>query len=319
MLKEKKLLFAGLISSVLLVSLIYLLIHTYGNWQFAWTLRSKKIGAFLLVALATSGATISFQTVTHNQFLTPSVLGLDSLYVLVQTVLFFLLGGVTMLQQKGTAFFLLNIVLMVGLSLLLFFFLLKKEKADLFLLLMTGMILGTLFGSISTFLQVVMDPNEYDLLQGRLFASFGNIQSQYLAPAALLIVGSWLLLFRARHLLDVFHLGKEQAINLGINTDRVQFFVLCGVSLLTGTATALVGPITFLGFIVANVSYRLFATYRHGVLFLGSFLIAMLFLTGGQLIVEQIFGWNTTVSVVIEFIGGIYFVTKLIRERKNIG
>ncbi|MCS5464638.1 iron chelate uptake ABC transporter family permease subunit [Enterococcus lactis] len=74
----------------------------------------------------------------------------------------------------------------------------------------------------------------------------------------------------------------------------------------------------FLGFIVANVSYRIFSTYRHGLLFIGSFLIAMLFLTGGQLAVEQIFGWNTTVSVVVEFVGGIYFVTKLIRERKSI-
>lgn len=163
-----------------------------------------------------------------------------------------------------------------------------------------------------------MDPNEYDLLQGRLFASFGNIQSQYLLPASLIIIGCWCLLFRYRHVLDVFHLGNEQAVNLGIDTDRFEFLILCCVSLLTGTSTALVGPVTFLGFIVANISYRVFSTYRHGQLFIGSFLVAMLFLTGGQLAVEQIFGWNTTVSVVVEFVGGIYFVTKLIRERKSI-
>ncbi|AUB54151.1 iron chelate uptake ABC transporter family permease subunit [Enterococcus mundtii] len=301
------------------VTIGYLTINTYGNWAFAWALRSKKIMAFILVALATSSATVSFQTITQNQFLTPSVLGLDSLYVLVQTLLFFLIGGVTMLQQTGTGFFLVNVALMVGLSQLLFFFLLRKEAPNLFLLLMTGMILGTLFNSISTFLQVVMDPNEYDLLQGKLFASFGNVQTAYLLPAALLIGCCWVFLFYKRHFLDVFHLGKDQATNLGIETERFQFSILCCVSLLTGTATALVGPITFLGFIVANVSYRLFATYRHGVLLLGSFLIAFLFLTGGQLIVEQVFGWNTTVSVVVEFTGGIYFITKLIRERKELG
>src|SRR5699024_10499906 len=121
-----------------------------------------------------------------------------------------------------------------------------------------------------------------------------------------------------RHYLDVFHLGKEQAINLGIDIDRFQFLVLCCVSLLTGIATALVGPITFLGFIVANISYRFFATYRHVELFLGSFLISVLFLEGEQLLVEQLFGWNTTVSIVVEFLGGVYFITKLIRERKTI-
>lgn len=173
------------------VTIGYLTINTYGNWAFAWALRSKKIMAFILVALATSSATVSFQTITQNQFLTPSVLGLDSLYVLVQTLLFFLIGGVTMLQQTGTAFFLVNVALMVGLSQLLFFFLLRKEAPNLFLLLMTGMILGTLFNSISTFLQVVMDPNEYDLLQGKLFASFGNVQTAYLLP---LCIVDWLLL-----------------------------------------------------------------------------------------------------------------------------
>ncbi len=315
---RKRIVFSTLIFLVLLVIASYLTINTYGNWQFAWALRSKKIFAFLLVSLATSSATISFQTITQNQFLTPSVLGLDSLYVLVQTVLFFLFGGVTMLQQVGTGMFLLNIALMVGLSQLLFFFLLKKGQTSLFLLLMTGLILGTLFSSISTFLQVVMDPNEYDLLQGKLFASFGNIPSQYLVPATILISFAWGFLFYKRRYLDVFHLGREQAINLGIHTDHFQFLVLCCVSLLTGTATALVGPITFLGFIVANVSYRLFATYRHGELFLGSFLISVLFLVGGQLLVEQLFGWNTTVSVVVEFLGGIYFITKLIHERKTI-
>ncbi|MFV0561347.1 MAG: iron chelate uptake ABC transporter family permease subunit [Enterococcus sp.] len=315
---KKKALFPALVLLILACVTCYLTINTYGNWHFAWALRSKKVGAFLLVALATSGATISFQTITQNQFLTPSVLGLDSLYVLVQTIFFFLLGGSVMLQQTGTLFFLFNIAVMVCLSLLLFSFLLKKQT-NLFLLLMTGMILGTFFGSVSTFLQVVMDPNEYDLLQGKLFASFGNIQSQYLLPAAVIIVGCWCVLFHKRRYLDVFHLGRDQAINLGIDVGRFQFLVLCCVSFLTGTATALVGPITFLGFIVANVSYRLFATYRHGELLVGSFLVAMLFLTGGQLLVEQVFGWNTTVSVIVEFSGGIYFVTKLIRERKNVG
>lgn len=316
---KKKAVFVGLLLLVFLIIGCYLTINTYGNWQFAWALRSKKIFAFILVSLATSSATISFQTITQNQFLTPSILGLDSLYILVQTVLFFVLGGVTMLQQTGIHSFLINIVLMVGLSQLLFFFLLRKGQTNLFFLLMTGVILGTLFSSISTFLQVVMDPNEYDLLQGKLFASFGNIPSHYLLPAALLIGCTWLLLFYKSRYLDVFHLGHHQAINLGINTGRFQFFILCCVSLLTGTATALVGPITFLGFIVANVSYRLFATYRHRELFLGSFLLSVLFLTGGQLLVEQIFEWNTTVSVIIEFLGGLYFMTKLIRERKTIG
>ena len=94
---------------------------------------------------------------------------------------------------------------------------------NLFLLLMTGVILGTLFSSVSTFLQVVMDPNEYDLLQGKLFASFGNILTHYLVPATILISGTWLFLFYKSRYLGVLHLGQEQAINLGIDTSDFNF------------------------------------------------------------------------------------------------
>ena len=155
-----------------------------------------------------------------------------------------------------------------------------------------------------------MDPNEYDLLQGKLFASFGNIPNQYLLPATIIISLSWFFLFYKRHYLDVFHLGKEQAINLGIDTDHFQFLVLCCVSLLTGTATALVGPITFLGFIVANISYRFFATYRHGELFLGVFDFRPLF-SGWAIARRTAFGWNTTVSIVVEFLGWRLFYYKI--------
>ena len=54
---------------------------------FAWKLRSQKIIVYLLVAIATGISTISFQTLTENRFITPSILGIESFYVLLQTLL----------------------------------------------------------------------------------------------------------------------------------------------------------------------------------------------------------------------------------------
>lgn len=293
--------------------LLFLTYRTYGNWDFALKLRGKKLAALALVGILTSFATISFQTVTENHFLTPNILGLDSLYVLIQTVSFFVFGGAQMLSQQSLAQFLGNIFLVTLLSTLLAKALLKNR--NLFLLLMVGMILGTFFSSISTFLQVIMDPNEYDLLQGKLFASFGNVDSQFLGIAAVLGLVLISLLWYWAPKLDVLHLGRDQAINLGIQVDRFQLVLLIIVSMLVAISTALVGPVTFLGFIVANVSYQLFATYEHLILFSGGALLALVALVGGQFLVEQVFSLNTTLSVVIEFVGGIYFVAKIIQER----
>lgn len=314
---KKELLLISLTILALLLCGLYLTYNTYGNIQFALMLRGKKVAAFVLVALATGMATVSFQSMTQNQFLTPNILGLDSMYVLIQTILFFVIGGVKMLSQEQTSIFLLSILLMALSSLLLAKVLLKRRQNDLFILLMLGMIFGTLFSSTSNFLQVMMDPNEYDLLQGRLFASFSNINTTHLGLAAGIILLGSFILFAVNRYLDVLHLGGDQATNLGISLNTFQILLLFLVSLLTGTATALVGPITFLGFIVANISYQLMPTYRHSYLFPTAILLGIIFLVGSQFLVEQVFHLKTTVSIVTQFVGGLYFIGKIIYERRR--
>nr|WP_231586092.1 MULTISPECIES: iron chelate uptake ABC transporter family permease subunit [Enterococcus] len=302
---------------LLVLILFYLTYQTYGNWAFALRLRGKKITAFLLVAVVSSISTIVFQTLTRNQFLTPGILGLDNLYVMIQTLLFFFVGGVTMLSQETTSLFLVNIGIMAVLSVLFIGFFMDKHSGELFLLLMVGMIAGTFFSSISSFLQVIMDPNEYDLLQGRLFASFSNVPSQHLLMAAVLIFGCSLFFWLVSPELDVLHLGRDHAVNLGISLAAFQKWCLLGVAVMTGTATALVGPTIFLGFIVATLSYQVFQTFHHRQLFIGGFLIGSILLIGGQFLVEQVFQWTTTISTIIQFIGGIFFIGKILSERKR--
>ena len=300
---------------VIAVIFLFLTYHTYGNWEYALKLRGKKLLAFVIVGLLTSFSTISFQTISQNHFLTPSILGFDSLYVLIQTVLFFILGQS---RQGDPKLFVFNIVIMVILSVLLFSTLLKKEKQDLFLLLMIGMILGTLFRSISTFLQVLMDPNEYDKLQGKLFASFSNVDVSLLTLVIPVVIILMILFFKVSAKLDVLHLGIEQATNLGIDVQKFRKYVLFLISLSVAIATALIGPITFLGFIVANVTYQWMNTYKHTYLFISGALLSILFLVAGQFLVEQVFHMNTTLSVVIEFSGGLYFVWKLLKEKGGV-
>lgn len=297
--------------------MFYLTYNTYGNWLFALNLRGKRLIAFVLVGIATAFSTISFQTMTNSQFLTPNILGLDSLYILIQTGIFFFFRRIGTLENFSTGLFFLNVLLMVGMSLFLAKFLLGKRQNDLFLLLMIGMILGTFFNSISTFLQVMMNPNEHEQLQGKLFASFGNVNSQHLMIAGILILCLILCLWIQSTSLDVLHLGKDQAMNLGIYVPKFQLGLIIIISTLIGLSTALVGSITFLGFIVANTTYQLVNTYKHQQLFIIGSLVAILFLVLGQFLIEQIFQLNATLSTVIEFIGGLYFVFRIIGERKQ--
>ena len=81
----------------------------------------------------------------------------------------------------------------------------------------------------------------------------------------------------------------------------------------------MVGPVSFLGLILANLSRQLLKTYRHSQLILGSVFLGIIILVGGQLIVEQVFTYTVPVSVFITFFGGIYFLYLLLTERRRRG
>ncbi|WP_317943328.1 iron chelate uptake ABC transporter family permease subunit [Carnobacterium maltaromaticum] len=308
----------GLLLLVILVLIgLYLVLENNGNWDYILPLRSKKLIAFIIVGISTTVATISFQTLAQNNILTPSILGLDSLYVLFQTMILFFYGSNHLVVRDKQINFLISVVLMVGISFVLYQIVFRKYSSNLYLLMMVGMIAGTFFRSVSTFLQVLMDPNEFDKIQGKLFASFNNIDVALLGITLLIGVAALMFLFSQRKVLDVLHLGRDQAVNLGVNVEGTMLKVLVLVAILTSISTALVGPITFLGFMVANLTYRIFKTYQHGILFIGGSFLSIIVLLVGQLVVERVFHLTTTLSVVIEFLGGCYFIYLLIKERKR--
>ena len=183
--------------------------------------------------------------------------------------------------------------------------------------LLIGTVLTSFFSCIQNTLVRAMDPNEYETLLTTLVASFSNVNDQVIVLAAVLMVGVCVGLRKELMVLDVITLGKDQAINLGVDYDRTIRKLLLGVVLLISVATALVGPISFMGLIVANLSRQLFKTYRHRELILGSALIGMVLLIFGQLIVEQVFSYGIPISVFITVGGGLYFLYLLLAQGRR--
>jgi len=184
-------------------------------------------------------------------------------------------------------------------------------------LLLIGIVMGTLLGSLTTFMQVLIDPNEFLVLQGKMFATYNKVQGQLTAIGCVVVLLIAAYYSRFAKYMDVLSLGKDQAISLGVDYHYVVKRLLIIIAALISVATALVGPITFLGLLVANVTYQFVKTYRHAVLISGSILISIIALVGGQLIVERVFTFTTTLSVIINLIGGIYFLYLLLRENKS--
>ncbi|UOQ85278.1 iron chelate uptake ABC transporter family permease subunit [Gracilibacillus salinarum] len=305
-----------LVILVIISVLLYGFYDIKGGFDYAFPKRVVKILAMIVTGVAISYATVVFQTITHNRILTPSIMGMGSMYEVVQTLIYFFAGSMSVWVVNRYLNFGAAILAMVLFALILYRFLFRSDKHPIYLLLLIGMIIGTLLGSFVTFLQVLIDPVEYLSLQTMLFASFTKVKAELLYIAIGILIVSFIYGYRIMDKLDVMSLGRENAMNLGINYDRMVMNILILSSVLIATSTALVGPITFLGLIVANLAYQYLVTYKHSILILGASLISIIALVGGQFLVEHIFELRTTLSVIINFIGGIYFIYLLLKESR---
>lgn len=286
------------------------------SYEYALSRRIPKILAITLTGGAIAYASLIFQTVTENRILTPSVLGLDSVFVFIQTIAIFFIGSEAIAKVDVRISFLFSVGIMVLFSVGILGGILRKVGGNIYLLLLVGIITGTLFRSASSFLQVIIDPNEFLTLQGRLFASFNNINTDVLLISTVLLIGAMVMGIMKAKELDVLSLGKDHAVNLGINHKKLVNSMLVLVAVLISVSTALVGPITFLGILVTNLSRELLKTFKHTYLLIGAMLISSTALVYGQLLVERIFVFSTPISVIINFIGGLYFIYLLLRENQ---
>ena len=283
-------------------------------FRYAMKIRIPKLIVMLITAFAIGGASIVFQSIINNTIVTPCLLGMNSLYTLIHTAVVFVAGSGSFLVVNANVSFAVDLTLMGIAATVIYSYLFKKTKNNLLYVLLIGTVLTSFFGSIQSTLIRVMDPNEYDSLLATLVASFSNVNSEIILFSLVLLGMIIFWLRRELALLDVLTLGRDQAINLGVDYDRAIRKLLLGVALCIAVATAMVGPISFLGLIIANLSRQLMRTYRHSQLILGSALFGMIVLVGGQMIVEQVFVYAVPVSVFITVGEGIYFLYLLLRR-----
>ncbi|MEY0429176.1 iron chelate uptake ABC transporter family permease subunit [Providencia rettgeri] len=303
-----------LLALSLLSIVLYMTVNLGSNLAYILPHRGYIVLTMIVVAFSAGVSTVLFQTIANNKILTPSIMGLEALFVLLQTIFIFYSESFPSSWLLNIGKFLLESTLLVLFSVLLYRWLFVSVKMNINLVLMVGIILGTLFRSVATLLQRLMDPNEFSILQSRMFATFTKGTPELILFTLMITVVVGVLLWRMRYCFDVIALGQANAVNLGINYRQQVTVILLLISILVAVSTALVGPLTFLGLMVANLAYLVAGSSQHRYLLPVSFLLGVIALIGGQLILEYGLNMAGTLSVVIEFVGGIFFIYMVLRR-----
>lgn len=276
--------------------------------------RMVAIIAMIIAAVCQSLSTVAFQSITNNRIITPSLLGFEALYSTIQTSTMFFFGARAFISLTNMQSFIFQVIAMVTMCLILFGWLLGGKYGNLQLMLLVGVIMGTGLRSLSSFMKRLLAPSEFDILQARLFGSVNNAETSYFVVAIPLVLIASVLIIAHSKKLNILSLGKDVCTSLGVNHKISTIYILILVSVLMSISTALVGSLTFFGFLVATLSYQFAPTYDHKYIFPMALAMGFLVLTASYFFMNHIFNAQGVVSIIIEMFGGITFLIVILRK-----
>ncbi|WP_207902779.1 iron chelate uptake ABC transporter family permease subunit [Reinekea marinisedimentorum] len=307
----------AILCAFLLVSVtLFLTWNVKASWAFTLEYRGMKLLSLVIVGASISIATLLFQTICGNRILTPGIMGFDSMYILIQTILIFSLGSVGFSSMSPYLKWALETAVMLGCVLLLAWMLFRGTSQSLHYLILVGIIFGVLFTSLSYLFSRMLDPTQFSVLQDSMFASFGSVDPALLLISGFVFTATALFLFRIHAELDVMLLGRQSALNLGVDFSRRTLQTLFVTVVLIALSTALVGPVSFFGLLVAHLTYRLCGSYKHGIMIPFATVLGILTLVSGEFVLQHLLSFQTRLSIIIEFIGGVFFLVLIIRQGK---
>lgn len=300
---------------VLCLALVFVFLNSGLDFDYVIPKRLVRLATIVLGGICVAVSSIVFQTIVGNRILTPSIMGYEAIYLLWQVLLLFVLGthGLTLLGLNGNFF--ISLILMLLYSWVIHKWLLPFGRNDVFLLLLLGLVLTMVVGTITQFIQLKISPGEFSVFQGFSYATFNRSQPETLFYSCLAVVVVLWLGRKTLPVLDVLVLGREQAKSLGVDHHRYVSFYLAMIAILVAVSTSLIGPTAFMGVFVANIAYALAGNYKHKLtLPLGCAVTIAIFIAA-QILVEHVFNYKTTVSILVNLVCGIYFLTLMVRAR----
>ncbi|MDP2174533.1 MAG: iron ABC transporter permease [Bacteroidota bacterium] len=272
----------------------------------------KAITALLTgSSLALSGFIL--QQLFKNQLAGPYILGVSSgasLFV----ALFIILGASFPIFQSlnvSVAGFLGAILVLIFISLLSF------KYGNGYLILLFGVIIGMITGSLQTLLVAMASVGELKSFTMWSMGSFSQVIDVDLIVLSFSAIAGIVWAFLLMPQLSILILGNEIATSMGINPKRVSFSLLVCTGLLTGVTTAFCGPIAFIGIAIPNLVKLLFKTVNFRLmLFANCILGAIMALLGDIVASLSVWGFQVPINVTTTLIGGPFVIYILFKKRK---
>ncbi|PWK73957.1 iron ABC transporter permease [Aminobacter sp. AP02] len=259
-------------------------------------------------ALAVGGAAL--QGVFRNPLVSPQVLGIS------QGAAF---GGALALLFGLSGVVLLGMAFVFGLSALILVGALARinGRTEVITVILSGMVIGALFGALVSIVQFVADPNTS--LPAIVYWLMGSFSTATWARLGLAVPGMAIglaIIYLLRYRLNLLALEDSEARSLGVNPDRERWVVFIAIALMTGTSVAVAGIVGWIGLVVPHAA-RILVGEDHRSLIPASALMGAAYLTFVDTLARTLTAAEIPLGVLTALIGAPVFGVLLRRHFKE--
>lgn len=280
--------------------------------RIVWELRLPRTLAALVVGAALGVAGALVQAFTRNPLGDPGILGVNAGAALGVAIGIAMFGSRMPTQHLGFAFagalLATLVVLFVGSA---------GRSADPVRMTLAGVAVGAVLTGITTAM-TLLDPKAFNQMRGWVAGSFVERDIPLILPALPFIAIGLAIAFASARPLNAMGLGDDLANALGAHVGRTRILTVVAITLLAGSATAIAGPIAFVGLMVPHVARWIVGPDQRWILPYSAVLAPVLLLLAdvtGRVLMQP---GEIPVGIVTAFIGAPVLIA-FIRRRKASG
>jgi iron complex transport system permease protein len=211
--------------------------------------RGPRVAAAIVVGAALAAAGAAYQNLFRNPLVSPDILGVSGGCALGAVTGIFL--ALPILAIQALAF--VGGLAAVGLVLAIGAWIRGHDRV--LTLVLTGVVVGSLFGAGIAFAKYVADPyNQLPAITFWLLGSFAGILPRDLWVAIPLIAVGLVFLTLLRWRVNVLALPDDEARALGVEVGRLRLFVIAAATLTTSAGVAIAGVIGWVGLVIPHAA-----------------------------------------------------------------
>lgn len=294
----------------------YLFTGNYSDSNLPILMNDIRLPRILAAVIAGGGLSVAgaaYQGLFRNPMVSPDILGVSQGAGFGAALAILLSFGFAGIQLMAFAFGLGSVFLALSFTKIM-----RRGRDPILMLVLSGMIVGSLFNALISLAKFVAD-SEYKLpdITFWLMGSLSSItidRVKFVFPIVIILL---LLMYMLSWRLNIFSFGEEEAKSLGINTGRLRITIIVCASLLTATIVSITGLIGWVGLIIPHAA-RFLIGPNHRALIPASFLLGAAFLLLVDDLARSVSSLEIPLGIITSIIGApLFFVILLASSKKT--